>query len=173
MKYSYEKKLGSVLSVIRGEYSVMSAVRHFGVSRTPLQRWIARYEEFGEDGLRIQKWTYSGDFKLSVLKYMRENHLSLSETAAKFGIGNECSVGNWERIYYEQGEAGLYCENRGKMKGQSHKPRRPKLKVQVEEDLIAENQRLRAEVAYLKKLRALVEERIARESGNAQKPSQD
>lgn len=36
----------------------------------------------------------------------------------------------------------------------------------VEEDLIAENQRLRMENEYLKKLDALVRERIQRESGN-------
>ena len=38
-------------------------------------------------------------------------------------------------------------------KGES---RKPKLDKQVEEDLIAENQRLRMEIDYLKKLRALV-----------------
>ena len=36
---------------------------------------------------------------------------------------------------------------------------------QTEEDLIAEVQRLRMENEYLKKLQALVQERIARENG--------
>lgn len=41
----------------------------------------------------------------------------------------------------------------------SSKPRKKKLSKDVEEDLIAEVQRLRMENAYLKKLQALVQER--------------
>ena len=41
--------------------------------------------------------------------------------------------------------------------------RSPKIKKEVEEDLIAEVQRLRAENAYLKKLNALVAERVRQE----------
>lgn len=65
MKYSYEEKLAAVLSVVNGQHSVSSASKHFGISYTPLSRWIARYKEFGEAGLRIRQYTYSGDFKLS------------------------------------------------------------------------------------------------------------
>ena len=47
------------------------------------------------------------------------------------------------------------------------KGRPPKLDPQVEEDLIAENQRLRMEIEYLKKLSALV---FAEEQKNGKKP---
>ena len=47
----------------------------------------------------------------------------------------------------------------------SNKPRKKKLEKETEEDLIAEVQRLRMENEYLKKLQALVQERIARENG--------
>ena len=43
--------------------------------------------------------------------------------------------------------------------------RKKQLKPEVEEDLIKEVQRLRMENEYLKKLNALVQERIKRESG--------
>ena len=46
----------------------------------------------------------------------------------------------------------------------SSKPRKKKLSKEIEEDLIAENQRLRMENEYLKKLNALVQERIKREN---------
>ena len=75
MKYSYEEKLAAVLSVVNGQHSVSSASKHFGISYTPLSRWIARYKEFGEAGLRIRQYTYSGDFKLSAIRHMHENHL--------------------------------------------------------------------------------------------------
>ena len=114
MKYSYEEKLTAVLSVVRGQHSVSSASKHFGISYTPLSRWIARYKEFGEAGLRIRQYTYSGDFKLSAIRHMHENHLSLTETTAKFGIYNESTLSKWERIYYEEGESGLYRDNRGR-----------------------------------------------------------
>jgi transposase len=45
----------------------------------------------------------------------------------------------------------------------SGKPKNKKLDKTVEEDLIAEVQRLRMENEYLKKLNALVQERIKRE----------
>ena len=50
-------------------------------------------------------------------------------------------------------------------KGKPNKRYTPefKIKVEVEEDLITEAQRLRAENAYLKKLNALVAERVRQE----------
>ena len=50
----------------------------------------------------------------------------------------------------------------------SNKGRLPKLDRKVEEDLIAENQRLRMEIKYLKKLSALV---LADEQKNGKKRS--
>ena len=67
----------------------------------------------------------------------------------------------WERIYLEEGPEGLYIERRGRKS--TGRPK--KLKPEVEEDLIAEVQRLRAENAYLKKLRALVLEEERRGKG--------
>ena len=62
-------------------------------------------------------------------------------------------IERWERIYLEEGPEGLSIERRGR----SSKGRPPKqLPKQVEEDLLAEVQRLRAENDYLKNLQALV-----------------
>ena len=46
----------------------------------------------------------------------------------------------------------------------SSKPKKKKLDKNIEEDLIDEVQRLRMENEYLKKLNALVQERIKREN---------
>ena len=58
----------------------------------------------------------------------------------------------------EEGSEGLHIERRGRAFAESgtRKERAPKLDKQIEEDLIAENQRLRAENDYLKNLHALV-----------------
>ena len=119
---------------------------------------------------------YSPEYKLSVILDMRENRLSYSETVKKHGLlkssegGAIQTVQRWERKYLEEGYEGLMKDNRGKPNLTGKKRGRPpKLDKKVEEDLIAENQRLRMENEYLKKLSALVRERIERENGKKQK----
>lgn len=164
-KYSYEEKLEAVIRVIEDGMSCKASARILGTAEEHLRRWVMRYRQFGSDGLLLKHGSYDGNFKVSVIEYMHENHLSLAQTAAKFGIPQDNTVGKWERIYYEEGPQGLYQDHRGrKSKMSSDKPKR-KLNQQTEEDLIAEVQRLRMENEYLKKLQALVQERIARENG--------
>ena len=108
---------------------------------------------------------YSTEFKMCVIMDMREHHLSYRETVRKYwedAKGKEPNyihrVQRWERIFLEEGAEGLMKERRGracKASG-SNKGRPSKLDRKVEEDLIAENQRLRMEIEYLKKLSALV-----------------
>ena len=107
---------------------------------------------------------YSAEFKISVIMDMREHHLGYCETARKYELGDPNLGGSvhnlkrWERIYLEEGAEGLMKERRGRACKASgtQKGRPPKLDKKVEEDLIAENQRLRMEIEYLKKLSALV-----------------
>ena len=94
---------------------------------------------------------YPPEFKQLVVETMRKENLSYRETAERFRICHQ-RVYDWERIYLEEGPEGLYIERRGRASaGRPHK-----LSKEIEEDLIAENQRLRAENAYLKNLQALV-----------------
>lgn len=97
---------------------------------------------------------YTGEFKQTVIEDMRMNNLSQNETAAKYDVPRS-RIQSWERIYLEEGSESLYMERRGR--GSTGRPM--KLDKKVEGDLIAENQRLRAENDYLKKLNALVLER--------------
>ena len=121
---------------------------------------------------------YSTEFKIGVIMDMREHHLGYRETARKhFDAKSRSeeerykdSIRRWERIFLEEGAEGLMKERRGracKASG-SNKGRPPKLDRKVEEDLIAENQRLRMEIEYLKKLSALV---LAEEQKNGKKRS--
>lgn len=161
-KYSDEFKLKVVKYCIEEKHSRSGAAKEFNIpSSTIVKEWIKKYKEHGVKGLiKQQKSSYSGEFKQNVIEYMHNNHLSLTETAIKFNLGNNNVVGKWERIYYEEGPQALYEERRGRKKNMSSKPRKKKLSKEVQEDLIAEVQRLRMENAYLKKLQALVQERM-------------
>ena len=117
---------------------------------------------------------YSAEFKLCVIMDMREHNLNYSETVRKYwdiSKGQEHNhlkkIQVWERIFLEEGAEGLMKERRGKSYG-SKKGCPPKLEKKVEEDLIAENQRLRMEIEYLKKLSALV---LADEQKNGKRRS--
>ncbi|RHR83637.1 transposase [Butyricicoccus sp. AF15-40] len=75
---------------------------------------------------------YTPEFKKLVIETMQEEKLSYSETCRRFEVSSRDRIKSWERIYLEEGPEGFA------------------------EDLLAEVQRLRAEVDYLKNLQALV-----------------
>ena len=119
---------------------------------------------------------YSAEFKIGVIMDMREHHLGYRETARKYDLVRQSEAAaasmlhRWERIYLEEGAEGLMKERRGRACSTSgtSKGRPPKLEKKVEEDLIAENQRLRMEIEYLKKLDALVQKRLQEEKKKQQ-----
>lgn len=95
---------------------------------------------------------YTPEFKKLVIETMQEEGLSYRETARRFEVNGHHRIQEWERIYLTEGPEGFAVERRGRRGiGQ---PR--KLPKKVEEDLLAEVQRLRAENDYLKNLQALV-----------------
>ena len=106
-----------------------------------------------------QNKRYTPEFKIMVVETMHKEGLSQREVTRQFEINSHDAVAKWERIYLEEGKEGFYVERRGR----KSTGRPAKLKKEVEEDLIAEVQRLRAENAYLKKLNALVAERVRQE----------
>ncbi|MBU5431772.1 transposase [Intestinimonas sp. MSJ-38] len=103
---------------------------------------------------------YTPEFKKLVVETMQQEKLSYRETARQFEISDHHRLQDWERIYLIEGPEGFAIERRGR----ESKGRPPKqLPKQVEEDLLAEVQRLRAENDYLKNLQALVLEEERRQ----------
>ena len=95
---------------------------------------------------------YTPEFKKLVVETMEKEQLSIYATMQEFGINDHKIIERWERIYLEEGPEGLAIKRRGR--GSTGRPK--KLPKDVEEDLLAEVQRLRAENDYLKNLQALV-----------------
>lgn len=102
---------------------------------------------------------YTAEFKQMAVKTMLSEKLSYKETARQFDVSDDKRVAAWERIYLTEGPEGFHIERRGR----GNKGRPASLPKAVEEDLLAEVQRLRAENAYLKNLQALVLENERRQ----------
>ena len=100
---------------------------------------------------------YTGKFKQMVVETMPKEGMSYSEAALEFDVCDHHRIMSWERIHLEEGPEGLYCKSTGRLPKQ--------FKPKVEEDLIAELQRLRAENAYLKNWRPWLSKRNAKAKG--------
>lgn len=159
-KFNLETKIKAVKDVLEEGISQGDVAKSLSTRKNLIQRWIARYEKFGIDGLSMKSGTYTGNFKVHVVEYIHDNSMSLFQGAAHFGIPSDSTIGRWERIYREEGPEALSKENRGrKVKQMKDKIKKPTGDNQMNEDLIAEVQRLRMENEYLKKLNALVQSR--------------
>ena len=101
---------------------------------------------------------YTPEFKEMVIRRIQKEDVSYNEAERENGIAHGM-IQKWERIYLTEGLEGLALERRGR--GSTGRPK--KLSKEVEEDLLAEVQRLRAENEYLKNLQALVLERERRQ----------
>ncbi len=119
---------------------------------------------------------YSPEFKLSAILDKKMNNLGYRETVRIHWQTTSRqqeelyvkTLRTWERIYLEEGEFGLMKEYKGKdtKLKDKNKGKVQKLERTVEKDLIAENQRLKMEIEYIKKLSALV---LAEEQKNDKK----
>ena len=94
---------------------------------------------------------YTPEFKKLVVETMLKEKLSYCETARQFEVSDDKRVAAWERIYLTEGPEGFSIERRGR----SSKGRSGTLPKEVEEDFLAEVQRLRAENEYLRQHRTI------------------
>lgn len=161
-KYDEQLKLKLVRQYLDGVSGTRLLAAHYGVSRSVLRRWVAAYEQHGRDGLRKKCSHYDAQFKMSVLAHMWKKELSHQQVAAVFDIRNPGCLAKWERQYYDGGMDALAPRPRGRPRAMNHpdheKPTEPSAPDErTREQLLKENEYLRAEVAYLKKLDALLQ----------------
>lgn len=157
-RYSVELKIEVIEEWKERKLTIAEIISKYNVSSQTVRRWVEEYDSKGFEGLvaKPKNKVYTGEFKQTVVEDMRKNNLSQSEVSRKYSIGRG-QVQQWERIYLEQGQEGLYVEKRGRSAKSMNTKEQTTLKKSVEEDLIAENQRLRMENEYLKKLNALIQ----------------
>ncbi|MFJ5762066.1 helix-turn-helix domain-containing protein [Neobacillus sp. NPDC093182] len=161
-KYSEKFKLMLVREYQEGKLGYKLLAEKYGMKdSTPIKRWVKIHEKFGAEGLikKNHKETYSTNFKLDVLRYMERTGSSEMATALHFGITNHSAIGPWKKAYLEGGAEALEKPKgrppmSNKAKNKKSKKTLEKKELTNEQKLERENELLRLEVAYLKKLRA-------------------
>ena len=153
-KYSKELKLKIVLDYIEKHISPEQQEKAYGVSSSQIRQWIAQYKLNGKFTEPTRH--FSGDFKLKVLNYQQEHHLSDPETALFFGITNQGTICAWRKKYITSGTEALFQKQgrRSKMPKKSLIPNKPREEWTKDEELAY----LRMENEFLKKYLALVQE---------------
>lgn len=159
-KYSLEFKKNCVETIIKDSRSAKSVAHDLGLDATMVRRWVRFYELYGLAGLeRRSNREYSVKFKMKVLQAVSSGRFSIKESALKYNVAAESSIINWQRNYEKFGILGLENKSRGRPKIMSdykRKKRKSDKPLTREEELLLENERLRAEIAVLKKLDALI-----------------
>ena len=161
-RYNYAFKLRCVEAVVKGNCSSRSVAREKGIEESNLRRWFGFYKKYGKAGLRPRGWRkYDAAFKLRVLQTIQKEGISLRTACVRFNIASDSVIINWQKAYQLQGPPGLISKRKGrppKMKQPiKRKPRKSKEPLSREEELLRENEYLRAENELLKKLQALVQ----------------
>lgn len=162
-KYDEGFKRAIVLRYLSGLEGVNALSYRHGVDRGTIGRWIAAYELHGDAALRKKFSHYSAEFKLSVLQRMDQERLSARQVFVLFDIrGGPGVISTWQRQYDQGGLQALQPKpKRGTTKMPQTSTDKPAASLLTEdtrsrEELLKEVEYLRAEVAYLKKLDALV-----------------
>ena len=161
-KYSEEFKLMVVQDYLSGSLGYTLVAKKHGVTTSPLKCWVRAYKEFGRSGLFVKKkkQIYPVKFKLDVLHFMKQTGASYQDTAIEFNMNNPSLIASWNGQFLKEGIEGL----QEKVKGRPSMSKKPKAtpakqekEMSREEQLERENELLRLEVAYLKKLKAFRE----------------
>ena len=171
-KHGYNERL-MYMHLIEDGRSVESIHDEFGISHDLLHVLWRKYQIYGPIGLQKGK-NIKADFALkqSVVLDIEENHLTLPAASLKYGASPQ-SISTWLRIYREGGMAALsITRKRGRPSGMGRPKKNSKSLTELDR-LRKENQELKTEIALLKKVRALVEERNARLREIGRGPSKD
>lgn len=130
-----------------------AAARFLGVSRGPVKLLYRRWKIHGRGALvaKPTRQAYSFEFKLALVERFIAG-VTAPELAAEVGLSSPVLLKTWARAYRREGADALRPKPKGRPKA-SDAPAPAELPEL--ERLRRENERLRAEVAYLGKLRAL------------------
>lgn len=168
-KHPIEERLLAVRKCLDG-YSLNSVSCELGINRHYVKEWLLLYQQEGIKGLQ-KRPSKRVDFveKCKIVCEYAEKGVPLHRVSVKYHVSHS-AISRWMLLWKKGGYAALRTI---KSKGRPVKMGRPKKQEpQTElERLRYENEYLRAEVALLKKVRALMEEKEKRLHEIGRKPS--
>ena len=168
-KYSYEFKKKVVIEYLDGRGSTDCLAKKHGIpNHSQIQRWIAAYNEFGDDGLyrSRKKESYSFEYKLHMVELYLSSEVSYQELALSQRIKDPNIIAKWVNDFRIAGPDALRPKKKGRKKSLDSTINKKTTVQTVDEtqvDVSAEHVKqledellkLRIENAYLKELRRL------------------
>ncbi|VWL86736.1 Helix-turn-helix domain protein [Collinsella sp. AK_207A] len=133
-----------------------AAAKRLSVPEAAVRKWQQIYRAFGSEVLLTMDGSqarYTYEQKLAAARAVVEDGMAKPAAMAEFGIMSMTPLDRWCRLYREGGAEALRPKPKGRPRGSKAKPRG----LTREQELEERCRRLETEVAYLKKLRALVE----------------
>lgn len=150
MKYSPTLAILVSRSIFNGENSLGGISRLYGLDPKEVVVWSALYRTYGEDVFRTSQ-DYSQNLREHIVQDKLKNGLSLTEICVKYKILHRSSLRNWIHLYKTK-----QMVTGRKSRKTSSVPAAPEAKDRIRE-LEEELFFVKAENAYLKKLRALMQ----------------
>ena len=129
--------------------------------RGKVREWVRVFDALGEEGLEHRRREWSWQDKMALVQRALGGE-SLTSVANSNGIYADL-ISKWHKIYREHGIDGLKSSGKkGRPPKMPNKPK-PENGPKTVDELERENEELRAENEYLKKLSALVQGRKGRQ----------
>ena len=168
-KYTFAFKKQIVMDYINSKGGAQFLAKKYGIpNHSQIQRWIASYKKFGDDGLMRsrKKNKYTFEFKLHVVELYLSTEVSYQELALSQGINNSLLITKWVNDFRIAGPDALRPKKKGRKKtlnlknkdktiAQSTEVIQADTSVEYVKQLEDELLKLRIENAYLKELRRL------------------
>lgn len=148
-----EEQRAAVVALFEEGYGDSSVASHLRVNLWPVKHLYKLWRVRGSDALvaRPNKKVYSFETKLEVVQRFLAGEPKVA-LAQEYAMPSPNLISVWARTYRRDGEDGLRPQPKGRPRKD---PNAPVPELSELERLRQENEYLRVEIAYLKKLKAL------------------
>jgi transposase len=156
--YSKELKIAAVQDYLSGKFSLREIVRKYRLSsRSVLRNWIKKYTSHSElrdsgkgmSQTMTMKRKTTLEERMEIVKACLANNKNYQEIATQYKVSYQ-QVYQWVKKFENNGEEGL-ADRRGRTKSVEERTPEDELRLKIQQ-MERENERLRAENLFLKKL---------------------